>query len=201
MNRHVPPPSHRAPVLRRSLLAFALGLALAHTVQAQETAGSIFGRVPDGQAGTVVIENTETGLRREIAVDGEGRFRVPGLPNGRYRVHLARDGQVVAEAAVLVTAGAGSEVQLQAGQPSELETYVVKASRGNAIDVTTVESPVVITTEDLKNMPIAPNLTAIALLAPGVIPGDSAYSDPPRFSALPSFGGSAVSENAYYING
>ncbi len=201
MNRHVPSRSHRAPGLRRSLLALALGLAFAHTVQAQETAGSIFGRVPDGQAGTVVIENTETGLRREIAVDGEGRFRVPGLPNGRYRVHLARDGQVIAETAVLVTAGAGSEVQLLAAQASELETYVVKATRGNAIDVTTVESPVVITAEDLKNMPVAPNLTAIALLAPGVIAGDSAYSDPPRFSALPSFGGSAVSENAYYING
>ncbi|WP_067652253.1 TonB-dependent receptor [Dokdonella koreensis] len=195
------PIRRRPPALRRSLLALTLGMALGHAALAQETAGSIFGRIPDGQTGTVVIENRETGLKREIAVTGDGRFRVPGLPNGTYRVHLQRDGQVVAEAAVVVTAGAGSEVQLLAGQPTELEAYVVTASRGNAIDVSTVESPVVITTEDLKNMPIAPNLTAISLLAPGVIAGDSAYSDPPRFSALPSFGGSAVSENAYYING
>lgn len=200
-NRYERPPQRS--LLRRSLLTLALGLALGQSVHAQDTSGAIFGRLPSGLTGKVIVENLETGLRREVVASEDGRFRLPGLPNGRYRVLLDRDGETVAESAVSVNAGAGSEVVLAAGAAAattELDGVVVTANGGNAIDVSTVESPLVISANDLQKMPIAQNITAISLLAPGVAEGDSRYNGG-RFNSLPSFGGSAVSENAYYING
>ena len=192
----------RRSLMRRSLLAVALGIALSQTALAQETSGSIFGRLAEGSGGTVVAQNIETGLRREVAIESDGRFRLNGLPNGNYRVMLSKDGQTVSERTAMVNAGAGTEVSLAAGAAvAKLDDIVVTAPSVNAIDVSRVESSVTISASDLTNMPIAPNTTAIALLAPGVVAGDSAYSDPPRSNALPSFGGSAVSENSYYING
>lgn len=195
-------PAQRS-LLRRSLLTLALGMALGQSVQAQDTSGAIFGRLPSGQSGKIVVENVETGLRREVVASEDGRFRLPGLPNGRYRVMLDRDGETITESAVVVNAGAGSEVMLggAAGETMELDGVVVTATSGNMIDVSTVESPLVVTAADLQKMPIAPNITSIAMLAPGVTDGDSRYFQGGRFASLPSFGGSAVSENAYYING
>ncbi len=192
----------RRSLMRRSLLTVALGIAMSQGALAQETSGSIFGRVPEGRTGTVIVQNVDTGLRREVAVESDGRFRLAGLPNGNYRVTLSQDGQTISESTAMVNIGAGTEVALlPGGEVSTLDDIVVTAPSANAIDVSRVESSVTISASDLNNMPIAPNTTAIALLAPGVVAGDSAYSDPPRFNALPSFGGSAVSENSYYING
>ena len=54
----------RRSLMRRSLLVVALGVALSQTAPAQETSGSIFGRLAEGSGGTVVAQNIETGLRR-----------------------------------------------------------------------------------------------------------------------------------------
>ena len=192
----------RQSLMRRSLLVAALGLALSQSAPAQETSGSIFGRLTESRTGTVVVQNIDTGLRREVAVDADGRFHLSALPNGNYRVTLSQDGQTTSESIATVNAGAGTEVALVPGAGiSTLDDIVVTAPSANSIDVSRVESSVTISASDLTNMPIAPNTTAIALLAPGVVAGDSAYADPPRTNALPSFGGSAVSENSYYING
>ncbi len=48
------------------------------------------------------------------------------------------------------------------------------------------------------DLPISRDLTSVALLAPGVNQGDSAFEGD---GTLASFGGSSVGENAYYING
>lgn len=183
---------------RRSALAVALGACLATGVaQAQSVTGSIFGRAEAG-GGTVVIENQDTGVRFTATVDANGRYAASQLPTGRYRVILERDGgEPVQRENIRVVAGQGTEVALDAvaGADTTLEAVRVTASALSRIDVSTVESKLVVTRELLDNVPVAPNLTSIAMLAPGVIEGDS------RYGSVPVFTGSSASENAYYING
>ena len=49
----------------------------------------------------------------------------------------------------------------------------------------------------LQRLPINRSAEAIALLAPGAVAGAGGFA---ALSGLVSFGGSGVSENAYYIN-
>jgi len=68
------------------------------------------------------------------------------------------------------------------------------------VDVSTVDSRTVITSEQLAKLPLARTAEAIALLAPGAVAG-SGYFSGPTGNALVSIGGGSVTENAYYING
>lgn len=183
---------------RRSALAIALGTCLAAgAAHAQSVTGSIFGRA-DAGGGTVVIENQDTGARYTATPDANGRYSASQLPTGRYRVVLEREGGAVTQREnIRVVAGQGTEVALEAGTGADttLEAVQVTASALSRIDVSSVESKLVVTRELLDNVPVAPNLTSIALLAPGVIEGDSRYGN------VPVFTGSSASENAYYIDG
>ncbi|HEV7775257.1 MAG TPA: TonB-dependent receptor, partial [Luteibacter sp.] len=189
--------------LRRTALAAALGMSLASGVaMAQSNAsGSIFGQTGAATAGTtVLVENSGTGFAREVPVDSNGRYRLSSLPVGTYKVTLKRDGEVVStQDNVGISIGGGREVSFGGAGGSNvqnLEGVSVIASSLPAIDVSSVDSRTVITAEQLAKVPVARNITAAALLAPGVVAGDSRYG----VQAL-SFGGSAASENATYING
>ncbi len=187
----------RGSHLRRATLSVALGMCLATTAFAQSNAsGTIFGV---GQPGSMVtIESTETGLVRQVPVDSSGRYRVPSLPVGNYRVTLQKDGQTVATREdVTVLLGAGSEVSFAAagGDAQTLETIVVTGSSASPIDISTTDTRVVFTADQLEKITVANSIEAIALLTPGVVAADSRYGN------VQSFGGSAASENAFYING
>jgi hypothetical protein len=49
----------------------------------------------------------------------------------------------------------------------------------------------------MRTIPVARNIDAVALLAPGAVKGDPGLGD----GGLASFGGASVGENGYYING
>ena len=176
--------------LKRSALTVALGLCFAGSVQAQSSVGSIFG---DTQAGaTVRVENIDTGASREITADSSGRFALPQLSPGRYRV---TSGGVTRE--VRVSVGTGTSVSLAApAAGGELDTVtVVGAGAINPIDVSSVESTTVFTAEQIQALPVSRDVTNVALLAPGTVRGDTGLGN------LASFGGASVAENGYYING
>ena len=176
----------RRPQVRRTLLALALGFALAHPALAQQSAGSIFGQA----SGKVTIENLDTGFSREVEADAAGRFRFTALPTGKYKVSSGGS-----EKTVTVNAGIGSEVQF-AAEAATLDSIVVTGSGAvNPIDVSSVESVTVLTAEQVNTLPVARDVTSVALLAPGTTKGDTAFGN------LASFGGSSVAENAYFVNG
>jgi hypothetical protein len=50
-------------------------------------------------------------------------------------------------------------------------------------------------------LPLGRSAEAIALLAPGVVNNGGSFRNGPLGGSIPSFGGSAASENAYYLNG
>src|SRR5690606_951334 len=190
----------RTKTIRRASLCVALSLCLASTANAQSNAsGSIYGA--GGEPGsTVTIRNTDTGLTREIRVDANGRYNASALPVGKYQVELKRDGQVLAsKPEVLVQLGAGSEVSFgtvsSGSGATELDRIEVRGSAMSPIDVSSTDTRSVFTAEQIAKMPIGRNINALALLTPGVVAADSRYGN------VASFGGSAASENAFYING
>lgn len=177
----------------------ALALPLSTAYATGETTGSVAGVVMvDGNAAsgaTATVKNTETGQTREIQVDAKGMFRVPQLPTGSYEVTITRDGTVVGKQKVEVRLGSTATANFDLGSRQGAEVIEVVAARPSAIDVSTTDSGLVLDEGQIDRLPVGRNLTAVTLLAPGVIEGDRA------FGVLPSFGGATVGENVYYING
>ncbi|MGA7438132.1 MAG: TonB-dependent receptor [Luteibacter sp.] len=197
----------QATVLRRSSLALALavGMGLTGTAFAQATTGTIFGTA---EAGDTVQIISATGLTRTTTVDERGRYNMANLPVGAYTVNLMKGGATVdTRKDVAVTVSKGSDVSFagataSAANASNLEGVTVVGTALPPIDVSSVDSRTVITQSQLKQLPLGRTAEAIALLAPGVTQGatGSGFASPTG-QALVSFGGSAVTENAYYING
>ncbi len=168
-------------------------LALPSAHAQSNTTGSIYGQVNAPDGAELVIENTGTGVKRSIKVDSSGRYSIPSLPTGTYRVLLLRKGvQAEKREDVTVLISQGTEVSFTG-------TTVIEI-RGSAIrklDLSTAMSSTTFTAKDLDRIPVASNVGAIIQLAPNTTRGDSRYGG----AGAPSFGGAAASENAYYING
>jgi hypothetical protein len=177
----------------RSVLFLALGFGLWSQAHAQSnTVGSIYG---SGNVGaTISVESLDTGQKREVAVDANGRYRVNSLPAGKYRVFdSAGSGNV--DQLITVNPGVGTELNL-ASSSQEMETIQVTASASvNPVDVTSVELVSVIRAEMVNKLPVVRDISSTALLTPGTVQGDSTFGN------LASFGGASVAENVYYING
>lgn len=183
--------------LRSNILVLVLAVA-AGGAHAQSTTGSISGTVPSG-AGTVLIENN-SGFRREVSVDASGRYSLGNLPLGTYRV-TARSGDslIGTRENVVITVGTNTDVSF--GATTTLDAVSVIGTRVAPIDVTQIDTRTVITAEQLQQLPLGRSAEAIALLAPGVVVNSGGYDNGPLGGSLASFGGSAASENAYYLNG
>ncbi|QNH11476.1 Protein oar [Xanthomonas sp. SI] len=186
--------------IRKSALALALALA-AGNGYAQSTTGSIVGSVPPGAGESSVLITNTSGFSREVKVDERGRYAQGNLPLGTYTVTLKRDGQVVeTRENISLVVGAGTEVGF-GGPAQTLDAVNVVAGNVARIDVASVDSRTVITAEQLAVLPLGRSAEAIALLAPGVVANSGGYDNGPLGGSLASFGGSAASENAYYLNG
>jgi outer membrane receptor for ferrienterochelin and colicin len=182
--------------LRRTSLAIGLALCFASAgALAQSTTGSIVGQAPVSAGETVSITGS-TGITREAPVDKSGRYSFTNLPLGSYTVNLKKDGAVVDKREnVQLTVSASTTVSFVSTNPRDLATVTVNASAIPPIDVKSVDSRSVITAKQLAQLPLGRSAESIALLAPGVVAGSR------DFGNVVSFGGSSVSENAYYING
>jgi len=195
LNKHLLVSPH--PLAKALITLLALSAAPAF---AQSTTGSIFGQAPANSGESVQIKSS-TGIARTVSIDSRGRYSATELPLGTYTVSLLRDGKVVdTRGDISLRVGAGTEVSFEPVAAKDLGAVSVSASTTPPIDVTTVDSRTVITADELARLPLGRSAEAIALLAPGVAGNSGGYTGPTGQS-LVTFGGSAASENAYYING
>ncbi|BCT93164.1 Oar protein [Lysobacter helvus] len=178
---------------RKCALALSLSFALATVAQAQtNTAGAISGHAASGD--TITVSNPATGFTRTITVDSDGAFRVSQLPIGRYTV--TRNGDNARQVNVSVGTASAVDFVAPGNSAAALDTVTVVGSGAvNPIDVSSVESTTILTSEQIAKIPVARDTTSVALLAPGTVRGDAAFGN------LASFGGSSVAENQYYVNG
>ena len=106
---------------------------------AQQTTGSVIGRVADEQGGavpgvTVTATSSETGFVRTAITDSEGLYRLPALPVGRYDVVL----------------------ELAGFTRIERNEVVVNVSRTTDLDVTVRVAPVAETVTVTGDMSLIP---------------------------------------------
>ena len=185
--------------LRHAALAVAVSLSLGTgAAVAQSTSGDIAGTATYAAGETVVIKNLDSGLSRSVAVPADGKFRIPALPSGRYEVQLVQDGKAIGTTSVTVVAGQTAQVNLATAsetQATSLSSVTVTANAIPAIDVSTVEARTTFTASQLNSLPVPRDIVNVATLAPGVVKGNAVFGN------LPSFGGSSVAENSYYVNG
>ena len=178
--------------LRHTALAAVVGAVLlslsAGQVMAQGATGAISGRAQPNAR--VTITNPATGFSRTVTAGADGSYRLSQLPIGDYRVEAA--GRTL-EARVAL--GGTTTVNLAAAPAGQLDAVQVVGTRVvNRIDMHSTESATNLTREELARMPVDQSLGSVALLAPGVIPGNAGFGGI-------SFGGSSVAENSVFING
>ena len=174
--------------LKRSALTVALGLCFVGGVQAQSnTAGSVIGQATAGD--TITVTNPSTGFSRTVTVGSDGTYRFSSLPTGQYQV--SRNGGAARTVNVNVGTSANVDFVSASGDTATLDTVtVVGTGSVNPIDVSSVESTTILTKEMIDSLPVARNVTNVALLAPGTTAGDS------DFGNLASFGGASVADKA-----
>jgi hypothetical protein len=187
-------------MLRKTVLVRALQVAFAATaiagtvatpVMAQSNAtGNVYGTVESPAGATIALTNTETGLKRSIGVESNGRYLVTALPEGHYRVDLVRDGKVANTTEVDVVNGQGVNASFGGAAIQAVQV----TGRRSRIDVSNTNNGAVFSAKELAKLPVQTNLTSIILLAPNTTKADAAYGGA-------SFGGGGVSENAFYLNG
>lgn len=186
-------------VLRKAALSIALGTCIASlvpmTASAQNVTGAVAGRANAGDQITVI--NKATGASRTVTVGADGVYRLTQLPIGDYQLQVVRNGQSVGEA-ITVNVGLGGTTAVNLGAEGNLvnlDAVEVVGSRViNRVDVYSTEIATNISREEIARLPIEQSLTSVALVAPGVIGGNSSFGGT-------SFGGSSVAENSVFING
>ena len=184
--------------LKKAALYLALGAclgAMAPMAMAQNVTGAVAGRASAGDQ--ITITSTATGLSRSATVGADGSYRLSQLPVGDYTLRLTRSGEAVgAPVNVNVSLGGTTTVNLgSGGGVVNLESVQVIGSRVvNRVDVHSTETATNITREEIARMPVDQSLASVAVLAPGVIGGNSSFGGI-------SFGGASVAENSVYING
>ncbi len=120
-----------------ALACLSLALAAPSGVEAQEstTRGSIVGQVltPDGTPATnarVIVTSIQRGTTNEVLTNDEGRFVVPLLPPGRYRVRAESPPQPAAQLPpVTVNVGQRTDVTLEL-RPVEVQDIGVEVGAG-----------------------------------------------------------------------
>ena len=185
------------------ILATVLVLALAAiTAHAQGIRGFADIRVMDTSGSpisdaTITISDPGTGLTRQKHTDINGRVSAQLAP-GTYVLQIEKDdfeSVRIEQLTIKVGVTATLSVPMKGGQIEEVVTY---GSAESLMHVSTGETGLNISLSELTQIPVARNIEAVALMAPGTVPGIAAFGDD---KTLVSFGGASVAENVYYIDG
>jgi hypothetical protein len=172
--------------------AMAVSTVVMPGAMAQSNAsGNIYGRVEAPAGTTVVMTNVDTGLKRSITPDADGKYLATAMPTGHYKIELQKGGQTINTAETDVLVGRGVEASFGGAVTQTVQV----SGRRSRIDVSSANNGATFTAKELASLPIAQSVDAIVQLAPNTTRAD------PRYAAGASFGGGGASENAYYING
>lgn len=177
------------------------------------TSGTLAGRVQNnaGEAvagATVSVRSADQGITRTATTDASGHFRFPLIPVGRYAVTVNAGGFDALSDEVAVGLGGQSsyDFTIQAtgssGDATNLGDIVVTGVRRN-LDFTQTTTGATLDVDELMDqVPVGRTITAVTLLAPGAVAGDSNFAvSTSQLQTPPSISGASVAENAYFVNG
>src|SRR3954469_15540588 len=190
----------------RILCALAFVLAVATFASAQQTTGTIAGRVLDPQGSaipgaTVTASNADTGFSRSAVSDNEGLYRLAALPVGAYDVKVELQGfQSIERKAMAVSVGQTLDANFDLRVASLAETVQVS---GETPLIQTSSSSVgaVVDVQNIESLPLNGRQFAnLALTIPGV--GLGFHSDPTKSTQYsPQIAGGNGRNVNYQIDG
>jgi hypothetical protein len=186
------------------VLACVPGLVASAAAQGSAS-GVIAGTVRDAQGGalpgvTVTLRNAESGVVRSAVTEGDGTYRLPGLPPGRYDLMAELAGFANAEVRDLtITIGLELRRDLAMALQTLQETVTVTAE-APVVETTQTEVAAVITQEQIEQLPVASRMPiSLALLLPGTSMNNLSGRRP---TATIGAGGSNGGQmNLYYADG
>ena len=169
------------------------------------TQGAVAGTV-ENQAGTpvagaeVTLRSVSQGFTRSFTTDASGSFRAVALPQGVYEVVVNASGYNSLTDTVNVGSGGTASLTLTMGaaadNATQIDEVVVVGVRRAVSEFDATTTGLTVNVEELsRNVPIARDAGAVALLAPGVTASDGAFGN------IPTIGGASAGENTYFING
>ena len=163
------------------------------------TSGTLNGKVLSSSGASisgaaVSVSSTSTGVSRSGVTASDGSISMPLLAIGTYNVSISASGYTTLDDSVRIRLGNTSyNFVLSSG---DMEEMVVTAGARQIKDFDSTTTGISVDVDELINTtPVARNITAIQLLAPGTQSGDSAFGN------LASIGGSSPAENVYIVNG
>jgi hypothetical protein len=183
---------------RLTAVLLAMVVALGSAAFAQETTGTVTGRVVDAQGlaipGATVTLTGPQGARTFVT-DADGNFSAPFLTPGSYTVRGELQGFKAAEARnVNVSLGQTMTINLKMEVGGLTETVEVTGA-ASVVDTRSTTTGAVLSSELLARVPVGRRMTDALYLAPGVSSSGSAGR------ANPSISGSSGLDNQYVVDG
>lgn len=182
--------------MRVRIFALLAALLLAVPATAQEQTGTIEGIVKDSTGAVipgVTVEAKSPAGTRSTVTDGEGVYRFPALPPGRYEVVATLQGFRPATVSNLdLRLGQILKTDLALSLQGVTETVQVSAERP-IIDVKQSERATSISNEQIELLPKGRDYTSLIIRAPGVNVED-------KLGGL-SVDGASAGENRWIIDG
>jgi hypothetical protein len=188
----------------------AIATAIPTLASAQDySSGTLVGTVKDANGApvagaAVTVKSLAQGFERNVTTDNDGQFRVALIPSGGYSVAISKSGfQPTSDGNVRVGTGSASNYGFTINEAgAEVSEVVVTGTANPQLDFANTTTGLVVDVETLsKQVPIARNVTALTLLAPSAIPGDTAATFVQQGQSQAAIGGSSIGENVFYVNG
>lgn len=178
-------------------LLLSVFLLLSLGIFAQSNTGTITGTIKDVTEAvianaTVVVTNSGTNESRTVQSDSDGRYEVPSLPTGVYKITASASGfqeTTVSDARLAVGEKARFDVTLSVGQVGG--TVVVTADQ-NTVDTETSTVGDTINTARIADTPInGRDFTGLLATVPGSVQSTNQFQT--SINGIPStFGGASV---------
>jgi hypothetical protein len=191
---------------RFSLAALAIAFLAGGTAAAQPHRGSVRGLVADGAGAAlagaqVTITALETNSSRLVAADADGRFLIPLLPPGDYRLRIEAAGHRphVEELTLRVNQDLRADVQLVVGGIAEAVNVTAPSA---VIQRDTPALGTIIDEVGVASLPLdGRNFLELALLAPGAVPAAEGSAGSVRGDFAFSVNGGREDANAFVLDG
>ena len=184
--------------IRMSAIVLALSFAVAGGASAQETTGTLTGKLTDAQGlalpgATVTVTGTQG--ERSMVTDADGLFRAPFLVPGVYDVRAEMQGfKAVEQKAIPVSLGQTTSISLRLDVGGITETVSVVGT-STIVNTSSTTTGAVLSSELLQAIPVGRRFTDTLYLAPGVSSGGSVGA------ANPSVSGGSGLDNLYVVDG
>jgi len=197
-------------MIARVLLAAVCAVSLASVVQAQNSTGSLRGTVQEATGARVasakiVVQALDSSLRREVASEDRGEFRVDDLLPGAYSITVSAAGFAPAQADVVIAVATVRDVAVTMKPSAVQQTVNVQAETSSitsqTIDLASAVHQGVVGSQDLEALPLpARSFANIAYLVPGTEPVEPSDPTKARITAV-STGGSSGLNNELSVDG